>query len=200
MADAAKNADRNARLAALLPKVALGDQAAFADLYRHTSPHLYGVAVRILREGSAAEEVLQEAFVSVWHHAGSYEAAKSQPLTWLTAIVRNRCLDQLRRRELDTVTMTTDDDDGKEFDLPSGDPTPVEMLLAGAEAQSVRDCVDKLDAGPKQAIALAFYQGLSHAELASHMRQPLGTVKSWVRRGLERLKGCLDRAGYARNN
>jgi RNA polymerase sigma-70 factor (ECF subfamily) len=199
MADTEKAADRSAQLALLLSNVALGDQAAFANLYRQTSSHLYGVAVRILREGSTAEEVLQEAFVSIWHHAGSYEAAKSQPLTWLSTIVRNRCLDLKRRRELDTVTMTTDDDDGKEFDLPSGDPTPVEMLLAGAEAQSVRDCVDTLDAGPKQAIALAFYQGLSHAELAEHMRQPLGTVKSWVRRGLEKLKTCLDRAGYARN-
>ncbi len=198
MAEAPQSSDRSARLTTLLAKVALGDQAAFSALYRQTSSHLYGVAVRILREGAAAEEVLQEAFVSVWHHAGSYEAAKSQPLTWLSSIVRNRCLDQLRRRELDTVTMTTDDDDGKEFDLPSGDPTPVEMLLAGAAAQSVRDCVDALDAGQKQAIALAFYQGLSHAELADHLRQPLGTVKSWVRRGLERLKSCLDRAGFER--
>ena len=183
-----------------MARVALGDQPAFAQLYQQTSAHLYGVAVRILRDGAAAEEVLQEAFVSVWHHAGSFDAAKSQPMTWLAAIVRNRCLDQLRRRELDTVTMTRDDeDDGREFDLPSGDPTPVEMLLAGADARSVRDCVDALDAGPKQAIALAFYQGLSHAELADHMREPLGTVKSWVRRGLERLKACLDRAGYQRN-
>jgi RNA polymerase sigma factor (sigma-70 family) len=200
VADPARNADRNARLAMLMASVALGDQAAFADLYRQTSAHLYGVALRILREGSTAEEVLQEAFVSVWHHAGSYQAARSQPLTWLTAIVRNRCLDQLRRRELDTVTMTSGDDDaGREFDLPSGDPTPVEMLLAGAEAQSVRECVDTLDAGPKQAIALAFYQGLSHGEVAMHLKQPLGTVKSWVRRGLERLKSCLDRAGFQRD-
>ncbi|MEO8344756.1 MAG: sigma-70 family RNA polymerase sigma factor [Betaproteobacteria bacterium] len=202
MAEAPQPSEKNARLAPLLAKVALGDQAAFADLYRHSSSHLYGIAVRILREGAAAEEVLQEAFVSVWHHAGSYEAVKSQPMTWLTAIVRNRCLDQLRRRELDTVTMTVvgeGDDEGREFDLPSGDPTPVELLLAGAEAQSVRDCVEVLDAGPKQAIALAFYQGLSHAELAAHLHQPLGTVKSWVRRGLERLKNCLDRAGYARD-
>jgi RNA polymerase sigma-70 factor (ECF subfamily) len=199
MAESAKPTDRSTRLAALMARVALGNQPAFAQLYQESSAHLYGVAVRILKDGAAAEEVLQEAFVNVWHHAGSYEAAKSQPMTWLAAIVRNRCLDQLRRRELDTVTMTADDDDGKEFDLPSGDPTPVEMLLAGAEAQSVRECVDALDAGQKQAIALAFYQGLSHAELADHLRQPLGTVKSWVRRGLERLKACLDRAGYERN-
>ena len=198
-AESAKPTDRSVRLTALMARVALGDQAAFARLYQETSAHLYGVAARILKDGAAAEEVLQEAFVNVWHHAGSYEAAKSQPMTWLAAIVRNRCLDQLRRRELDTVTMTTDDDDGKEFDLPSGDPTPVEMLLAGADAQSVRACVDALDAGQKQAIALAYYQGLTHAELADHLRQPLGTVKSWVRRGLERLKACLDRAGYVRN-
>jgi RNA polymerase sigma factor (sigma-70 family) len=197
--DTPKSADRSARLAALMARVALGDQPAFAEFYRQTSAHLYGVALRILKDGAAAEEVLQEAFVNVWHHAGSFDAAKSQPTTWLAAIVRNRCLDQLRRRELDTVTMTADADDGKEFDLPSGDPTPVEMLLAGADAQSVRDCVDALDAGQKQAIALAFYQGLSHAELAGHLRQPLGTVKSWVRRGLERLKSCLERAGYQPN-
>ena len=198
MAESGKSPERNVRLAALLARIALGDQAAFAELYAQTSSHLYGVAVRILRDGALAEEILQEAFVSVWHHAGTYEAAKSQPSTWLAAIVRNRCLDLMRRREIDTMTMTADDDDGREFDLPSGDPTPVEMLLAGADARAVRDCVDALDAGPKQAIALAFYQGLSHAELADHLRQPLGTVKSWVRRALERLKGCLDRVGYTR--
>ena len=199
MADGAKPTDKSRRLAGLLAQVALGNQPAFGQLYRETSAHLYGIAVRILKDGAAAEEVLQEAFVNVWHHAGSYAAAKGQPTTWLAAIVRNRCLDQLRRRELDTITMTADDEDGRDFDLASGDPTPVEMLLAGAEAKSVRDCVDALDAGQKQAIALAFYQGLSHAELAGHLRQPLGTVKSWVRRGLERLKSCLDRDGYERN-
>ncbi|MFO1412596.1 MAG: sigma-70 family RNA polymerase sigma factor [Burkholderiales bacterium] len=191
--------ERSARLAHLLSRVALGDQAAFAEFYAQTSPHLFGVALRILRSPAAAEEVLQEAYVNVWHHAGAYEVAKSQPLTWLTSIVRNRCLDELRRREIDTVSMTPDDDDAPPFDLPADAPTPAEMLLAGADARSVRACVDALDPGPKQAIALAFYHGLSHSELAAHLREPLGTVKSWVRRGLERLKGCLDRAGYARS-
>ena len=194
----AESNDRSTRLAELLSLVALADQRAFAELYRLTSSHLYGVALRILREPPAAEEVVQEAYVSVWHHAGTYVAARSQPLTWLTSIVRNRCLDQLRRREIDTVTMTRDDDDEPAFDLPSDGPTPVELLLRGAEASAVRDCVDALDAGPRQAIALAFFQGLSHGELAAQMREPLGTVKSWVRRGLERLKRCLDGAGYAR--
>ncbi len=190
--------DKSVRLTALLSRIALGDQAAFGEFYEKTSPHLYGVALRILRIPSAAEEILQEAYVNVWHHAGSYEAAKSQPLTWLTTIVRNRCLDQLRRRELETVNLASDDD-APAYDPPSDAPSPAAMLLAGAEARSVRDCVDQLDAGPRQAIALAFYHGMSHAELAQQLREPLGTVKSWVRRGLEKLKSCLDRAGYGRS-
>jgi len=189
---------RSAEVASLLARTALADQAAFAELYRRTSPHLYAIAIRILREPAAAEEVLQEAYVSVWHHAGDYAAEKSQPQTWLASIVRNRCLDRLRRRELDTMSLTRDDDDETEMDVPADTASPVDLLIAGAEAASVRDCVQSLEGGQKQAIALAFFQGLSHAELAQALREPLGTVKSWVRRGLARLKQCLEQAGYAR--
>lgn len=190
--------DRNARLADLLARTALADQVAFGELYRATSAQLYGVATRILREAATAEEVLQESFVAIWHHAASYAPAKSQPLTWLTAIVRNRCLDSLRRRELDTVSMTADGEDYADLELPGEGPTPADLLIEGAEAQSVRECVETLEGGSKQAIALAFFQGLTHAELAAHLHEPLGTVKSWVRRGLERLRQCLDRAGVVR--
>lgn len=190
--DPAAQLERNARLMQLLARTALKDQHAFAELYRIASPHLYAVALRILREAGAAEEVLQESFVNIWHHAGSYVAAKSQPLTWLISIVRNRCLDQLRRREIATVPL---DDEAEGVTIAAQGPTPLEMLLAGADALAVRACVDALDAEQKQAVALAFFRGLSHTELSRHLRQPLGTVKSWVRRGLERLRACLDRAG-----
>jgi RNA polymerase sigma factor (sigma-70 family) len=193
--DPDKQRQRSARLAELLARTALSDQQAFAELYRQTSSHLYAVALRILRESGAAEEVLQESYVNIWHHAGSYVAAKSQPLTWLTSIVRNRCLDQLRRREVDTVTI---DDEEPGMTLADDRPSPMELLLSSADALAVRGCVEGLEAAQKQAIALAFYQGLSHSELALHLRQPLGTVKSWVRRGLERLKACLDGAGVSR--
>ncbi len=193
--DTARQLERNARLMELLARTALADQKAFAELYRLTSAHLYAVALRILRESAAAEEVLQESFVNIWNHAGSYVAAKSQPFTWLTSIVRNRCLDQLRRREVETVTL---DDEDEGTALRDEAPTPLEMLVSGADARAVKACVEALDAGQKQALALAFYRGLSHSELAAHLKQPLGTVKSWVRRGLERLKACLDAAGVQR--
>lgn len=193
--DPAKQLERNARLMELLARTALKDQQAFAELYRAAAPHLYAVALRILREAAAAEEVLQESFVNVWHHAGSYVAARSQPLTWLTSVVRNRCLDQLRRREVETVTM---DDEEEGVTIAAEGPTPVEMLLAGADAHALRSCIEGLDPDQKQAIALAFFHGLSHSEVARNLRQPLGTVKSWVRRGLERLRACLDRRGVTR--
>jgi RNA polymerase sigma-70 factor (ECF subfamily) len=187
---------RSDKLAALLARTALGDQRAFAELYALASAHLYAVAIRIMRDGAIAEEMLQEAFVSVWHHAGTYDAAKSQPLTWLTSIVRNRCLDRLRRREVDTETLTPrDDDEAPAWEPPSEGPTPVELLLAAADARALRGCLDGLEPGPRQAIALAFFRGLSHRELAAHLREPLGTVKSWVRRGLATLRRCLDAAG-----
>ena len=179
----------------LLARTALADQRAFKELYRLTSSHLYAVALRILRESAAAEEVLQESFIGVWNHAGSYVAAKSQPLTWLTSIVRNRCLDQLRRRDIDTVTI---DDEDEGMALQDQGPTPLELLLSGADARAVKGCVEALEAGQKQAVALAFYRGLSHSELARQLQQPLGTVKSWVRRGLERLKQCLESVGFTR--
>ena len=186
---------RNARLVELIARVALADQRAFAELYQKTSSHLFAVALRIVRERGIAEELLQEAYVNVWHHAGSYAAERAQPTTWLTAIVRNRCLDHVRKRDLDTVSMTRDaDDDAPELSLPDGGPGPAEMLLAGADAHAIRECVERLEGGSRQAIALAFFQGLTHSELAQHLAQPLGTVKSWIRRGLERLKVCLERA------
>jgi RNA polymerase sigma-70 factor, ECF subfamily len=188
--------DPNALLTALLARVALADQRAFEELYRRTGSHLYAVALRIVRDRSIAEEIVQEGYVNVWHHAGTYDAARSHPLTWLTSIVRNRALDHKRRREIDTTTLSRDDDEAG-IDFPSDGPTPVEMLIAAADARNVRDCVETLDAPTKQAVALAFFHGLSHGELAAHLREPLGTVKSWIRRGLDKLRRCLDNVGAA---
>jgi RNA polymerase sigma-70 factor (ECF subfamily) len=178
-------------LAALLSRCALGNQAAFADLYRATAPKLFGVAVRILRRSDWAEDVLQECYVSIWHHAGDYAAAKSAPLTWMTSIVRNRCLDWLRRPHPEAGGEDYDIATEAWYDESRG---PLEQLLAAADAGALARCMERLDGRQRQSIMLAFFHGLSHSELAAHMREPLGTVKTWVRRGLERLRGCLDAA------
>lgn len=191
--DAAKaQAERSAHLAALLSRVSLSDQRAFEELYRLTSAHLYAVALRIVGERTIAEEIVQEAYVNVWHHAGTYEAARSQPLTWLMAIARNRAFDLKRRREIDTIGLPGADDNGPRIEFPAGGPLPVDLLVAGADARAIRDCIETLEPEARQAIALAFFHGLSHGELAAHLREPLGTVKSWIRRGLGKLRHCLE--------
>ena len=177
------------RLAELLAQCALRNQRAFALLYELTSAKLFGVALRILRRRDWAEEVLQECYVSVWNHAGDYAVQRSAPLTWMTSIVRNRSLDWLRRPQHEAT--------GEEYDIAveawqDDSPGPLERLAASNEAAALERCLRQLDGKQRQSIMLAFYHGLSHSEVAGHMKQPLGTVKTWVRRGLERLKGCLQ--------
>ena len=169
----------------LLARSAQGDRAAFQRLYQASAAKLHGVALRILRRGDWAEEVLQECYVSIWTRAGDYRAGLSAPMTWMTSIVRNRCLDWLRRPAPEVAVETLEE-------LESGSPGPLAELERAKDAQALARCLGGLDARQRQAIALAFYDGLSHAELASHLRQPLGTVKTWVRRGLLRLKSCLE--------
>jgi RNA polymerase sigma-70 factor (ECF subfamily) len=177
------------RLADLLSQCALKNKRSFNELYKLTAAKLYGVALRILRRQDWAEEVLQECYVNIWNHAGDYAAAKSAPLTWMTSIVRNRCLDWLRRPRTEVT--------GEQYDVAveawqDDAPGPMELLVASSEAAALARCLQQLEAKQRQSIMLAFFNGLSHTELASHMKQPLGTVKTWVRRGLERLKGCLS--------
>ena len=174
-------------LAALLAASGKRDRRAFARLYEASSAKLFGVALRILRREDWAEEVLQECYVSIWAHAPDYRASLAAPMTWMTSIVRNRCLDWLRRPRLEVA-----DEDGSITEgAESGSDGPLAELEKAKAAQALSRCLGALEAKQRQAIALAFYDGLSHGELASHLREPLGTVKTWIRRGLLRLKDCL---------
>lgn len=182
----------------LLARVALRDQAAFKQLYEATVRCLLAINVRLLRDPSWAEEVLQEAYVSIWHSAVNYSPARSQPMTWLMAIARNKAMDALRSTTTERATMvqprvTHDDDDDGLPDAADDSAGPMERLIRSIDTVRLRDCLQGLEASQRQAIALAFYDGLTHAELAVHLRQPLGTVKAWVRRGLEKLRPCLQR-------
>ena len=176
-----------------LAAVANRDAQAFRSLYDTTSPKLFGFALRILVKKELAEEVLQESFVSVWNNAGSYQAALAAPMTWMTTIVRNKAFDLLRRAdhavEIDADTFDKDVMDAME----SADPTPIESLQLSADSKALARCMTRLEALHRQAIALAFYHDLSHSEVAEQLSLPIGTVKTWIRRGLERLRMCLQK-------
>lgn len=189
-------------LAELLARTALGDRAAFATLYQRSAAHLMGVILRIQPDRALAEDLLQEIYVKVWHAAGSFDAQRAQPLTWLTSIARHRAIDSLRRARGEPTWVTarpgaeSDEDDSLLNQLAGPDDEGPAALLARAHAaRAVGDCLEQLQGEQQQSLALAFYQGLSHAEVADHLRQPLGTVKSWVRRGLQALKRCLQSGG-----
>lgn len=192
---------RSSELAGLLARVSLGDRAAFATLYRQTSAHLLGVVLRINSDRAQAEDLLQEVYVKIWGAAGSFDAQRAQPMTWLTSIARHQAIDSLRRKKVEPQWVTTragaepDDDDELLDHLASSDAGPMELLGQAVQARSVAICMKGLTVEQQQTLALAFYQGLSHSEVADQLRQPLGTVKSWVRRGLLALRSCLERAG-----
>lgn len=180
-----------------LAAVARKDAGAFRRLYDATSSKLFGFALRILVKRELAEEALQESFVSIWNNAGSYQAALAAPMTWMTTIVRNKAFDLLRR------TDTTVEIDAETFDkevveaLESGEPDPLSALQMGQDAKALARCLSRLDGLHRQAIALAFFHGLSHSEVAEQMKLPMGTVKTWVRRGLEKLRLCLGKVERA---
>lgn len=191
--------ERSRELAQLLARAGLGDRAAFAKLYDGTSGHLFAVVLRIQRDRALAEDLLQEVYVSVWKAAASFDASRSQPLTWLTHIARNRAIDSLRRAQTQprTESLSVADDDERPDPheaLADDGPGPLELLGQASDRREISQCMERLSAPQRQSVALAFFDGLSHAEVAAQLREPLGTVKSWVRRALQSLKHCLDRA------
>src|SRR5919206_397876 len=190
--------ERSRDLSQLLARAGMGDRAAFATLYERSSSHLFAVVLRICRDRAQAEDILQEVYVNVWRAASGFDAAQSQPLTWLTSIARNRAIDSLRRAQTQPQlqsTTTDDDEDPDVYDTTADDqPGPLELLSRASDARALSHCMQDLNAPQRQSLALAFYDGLSHAEVAEKMGQPLGTVKSWVRRALMSLKACLERA------
>ena len=180
-------------LAPLLARTALGDRSSFRRLYEATAPSLLGVALRILRDRGRAEDAVQDAFVNVWQRAGSYRESAGTPLGWLTAIVRNRALDALRSGARHDAESLADEDD-ETIDVEDDRPDPLGLLTQAADALRIRACLETIDGSQRQCLALAYYHGLTHAEMAAHLGSPIGSVKVWLRRGLEKIRRCLERA------
>ena len=178
-------ADREA-LARALTAVAAGSESALRDVYRSTSAKLFGICLRILNDRAEAEDALQDIYVTIWRRAAGYDADRASPVTWLATIARNRAIDRLRARGGRSFASI-------EEAAAVPDPRPDALArLEGAQAiGKLHACLAELEARQAQAIRAAFFGGMTYVELADAGAVPLGTMKSWVRRGLIRLKACL---------
>ena len=174
----------------LLSRSGQGDAAAFRQLYNATSPRLFALCKRLLRDEALAEDVLQEGFVKVWHHAGQFVASKANAMTWMTTIVRNQALDKLRQAH--SRPTVVDDVEYETLEFASLGPGPDALQQMGEDAHRLLHCLDQLKPEQRECILQAFYHGQTHEELAQTLAKPLGTVKAWIRRGLEQLRGCLQ--------
>ena len=185
------NADQadvlRAEISLLLKNVAKGDRKALAAVYDRTSAKLFGVCLRIARDRAAAEDILQDVYLKVWHRAGRFDSSRASPITWLCAIARNSAIDWVRKHGTPAQPIT-DPSDLHGTDI--GDA--MEAMLADESRAHIFDCLAALPPQQQRAIRLAFYDGSSHTELADSLDVPLGTIKSWIRRGLLQLRGCLQ--------
>ena len=180
-----------------------GSTEAFEHLYKICAPLLLGVAQRVVGRREVAEEVLHDSFAKIWHAAGGYDPLATQPVAWMVAIVRNRAIDVQSSHDVSRVDSYHDavDDDpegtlDRLFDWSPGGDESEDRRRA---VKWMRDCLGGLAAPERQSLVLAYEHGLSHGDLATHLRKPLGTVKTWIRRGMENLRACVEaRMGTAR--
>lgn len=173
------------------------DAAAFRALYDASSSKLFGFALRILHKRELAEEVLQESFVAIWNNAANYQSHLAAPMTWMATIVRNKAFDHLRRSDA-AVEIDADQFDGEVMNaLQDPQATPIEALQMSGDAKALAWCMSALEGAHRQVVALAYFHDLSHSEVAAQMKLPIGTVKTWIRRSLEKLRVCLARREQA---
>jgi RNA polymerase sigma-70 factor (ECF subfamily) len=185
----------NLPLPDLMARVALQDRAAFKSLYQATCGSLFSVALRILRNENWADDVLQEAYVNIWHNAAAYRPGAGAPMTWMINIVRNKAIDALRSRKAERAATTDLGDEALDDLAADAAHEPQQLLDDSLVKAKIAGCMGALPAAQRQALALAYYRGMVHTEIAQVLNAPLGTAKGWVRRGLEQLKSCLEAAG-----
>src|SRR5229473_625132 len=176
------------QLVAALVRVAGGDHAALRMVYQDTSAKLFGVCLRILKDRSEAEDVLQDVYVTVWRKAATFDPGRASPITWMVAIARNRAIDRLRVRGAGGRLQPIEAADA----VSDPSPAAVERVELAQQHQRLAGCLEELEARHAAAIRAAFLDGATYEELAARMSVPLGTMKSWIRRGLLKLRACLE--------
>jgi RNA polymerase sigma-70 factor (ECF subfamily) len=183
----------DADLIELLNRVAHRDHAALKILYDCSASKLFGLAVRVVGRREWAEDVLQEAFLTIWRAAGDYRASLSPPMAWMGLIVRSRGLDFLRRRAAERGNVTQELDESITDTLALDAPGPMDTAQASEQAWALHQCLGRLENRQREVVSLAYIRDLSHSELAEQLKLPLGTVKTWIRRGLDQLRTCMAR-------
>ena len=183
----------DAPLIALLERIAQQDADALKRLYDTCSGKLYGLALRVVTAPELAEDALQEAFLTIWRSASDYRASLSPPMAWMGLIVRSRALDVLRRRTAERLHLTEEIDAALADTLADNAPTPMDTAVASEQAWALNQCLSRLDHKQREVVNLAYLRDLSHSELAQQLQLPLGTVKTWIRRGLDQLRLCMAR-------
>jgi RNA polymerase sigma-70 factor, ECF subfamily len=179
-----------ALLATLIERIARHDASALRTLYELVSPRMFRIAIRILGRRDWAEDVLQESFVNIWRFAGQYRQEVSPPMAWMTTIVRNRTFDFYRQQATSGARAEIALSDA-DSEIASDMDGPFERLLSSEEARQLASSISNLDVSQRRAVTLAYLCELSHAQVAEAMNAPIGTVKSWIRRGTENLKFVL---------
>ncbi len=176
----------------LIGRVAIGDRAAFDALYARTSGKLFAVILRIVGNRAASEEVLQESYLKIWRNAGKFRRMGASPMSWLIAIARNGAIDWLRRNP-DVIVV----DDGLDKSIDDA-PTPEQMATLSSDVARLYECLDELEPQRAQLIKRAYFTGCTYTELANATKTPVGTVKSWIRRSLLKLRDCIEAMPAAR--
>ena len=166
-------------------------ERALRELYDLSAAKLYGLALRVVGSRDHAEDVLQEAFMTIWRVAADYRTHLSPPMAWMGVIVRSRALDFLRRRASERADHHLELDEHVSETVAGDSPNPMDTTQASEQAWALHECLRKLEAKQREVVSLAYLRDLSHGELAEQLKLPLGTVKTWIRRGLESLRGCM---------
>ena len=174
----------------LMRRVANGDRRSFAELYDRFSGVLFSTAYRLLNNQQAAEDVLQDVFIQIWEKAPLYDSTRGKPMTWAVTLTRNKAIDRLRstqRRSRLHDDAQRESVAGEQFD----DRSSFEAMVSGETGALVREALEKLTKDQRQAIELAFFSSLTQNEIAERLREPLGTIKARIRRGMMKLREVL---------
>lgn len=180
----------------LLARVVKGDQQAFSQLYDYSSTLLFTLAVRILGNREEAAELLQEVYLEVWRKVSRYDVGRGTPIAWLVTLTKSRAIDRLRAKASRGYRATNPLEAGTAAQVADPGPNPLETQADQELRMAVGTAVAGLPQAQQQAIELAYYEGLSHTEIAARLNQPLGTVKTRIKLGMSRLRESLQQWGH----